>query len=214
MRILILGCSRIGVGLAQRLIIAGHSVTVIEPTAAGLARLPASFSGQKLQGEVLDRQILHEAEIEHQDALAAVTPSDDLNVVAARLARLVFRVPRVVARIYSPQAAVVYQRLGIQTVCTTSWGINRIAELLSYAELEPVLSLGSNVDVLDLRLPPLLAGRPVSALTRPGEIQVAAISRSGRTFLPNAETRFEAGDLLHLVVLTAATDHLVALLHH
>jgi trk system potassium uptake protein len=117
-----------------------------------------------------------------------------------------------VARLYSPGAAEIYQRLGIQTVCTTSWGIARIAELLSYSELEPVMRFGSDVDVLEVRLPPLLAGRPVSALARPGEIQVAAISRAGKTFLPQPETRFAADDLLHLVVMNGAIDHLVALL--
>lgn len=214
MRVMILGCSRIGVGLAQRLGSAGHAVTVVEPAAAAMARLPAGFGGRRLVGDVLDRHVLHEAEIERQDALAAVTSSDDVNVVAARLARLVFHVPRVVARLYSPAAAAIYQRLGVQTVCTTTWGISRIAELLSYSELEPVASLGHGVDLLDVRLPALLAGRPVSALARPGEIQVVAISRAGRTFLPQPETAFEAGDLLHMVVLAGAADHLAALLGH
>jgi trk system potassium uptake protein TrkA len=93
-----------------------------------------------------------------------------------------------------------------------TWGISRIAELLSYSELEPVASLGSDVDILDVAVPPLLVGRPVDVITVPGEIQVAAISRGGRTFLPQPATRLEPGDLLHLVVLAAATDHLVALL--
>lgn len=214
MRVVILGCSRIGAGLAQRLASGGHAVTVVEPVAAALARLPAGFGGRRLVGDVLDRRVLLEAEIERQDALAAVTSSDDVNLVAARLARLVFRVPRVVARLYSPAAAALYQRLGVQTVCTTSWGISRIAELLSYSELEPVASLGDGVDLLDVPLPPLLAGRPVSALARPGEIQVAAISRAGRTFLPQPETSFEAGDMLHLVVLAGAAEHLAALFRH
>jgi trk system potassium uptake protein len=213
MRILILGCGRIGSGLAQRLSLAGASVTVIEPSATALARLSLTFVGRTLHGDVLDRQLLRSAEIERQDALAAVMPSDDTNIVAARLARHVFKVPRVVARLYSPTAAVIYQRLGIQTVCTTTWGINRMVELLSYSELEPVASLGDHIDVMEMRLPPLLVGRPVSALARPGEILVAAISRGGTTFLPQAETRFEADDLLHLVVHATATERLGALLH-
>jgi trk system potassium uptake protein TrkA len=212
MRILILGCGRLGGGLARRLDLAGHQVTVVEPAAAALARLPAGFSGRKLHGEVLDRRILDEVEVERQDALAAVTPIDDVNIVAARLARLVFHVPRVVARLYNPRAAAIYQRLGIQTVCTTSWGINRIAELLSYSELEPVASLGGDVEVLEMRLPPLLAGRPVSDLARPGEVLVAAISRAGTTFLPQPGTRFVADDLLHLVVVHEAAERLAALL--
>jgi trk system potassium uptake protein TrkA len=211
MRIVILGCSRIGAGLAQRLSLGGHEVTVVEPAAAALAHLPTGFKGRTIHGDVLDRRVLLEAEIERQDALAAVTPSDDVNVIAARLARLVFHVPRVVARLYSPRAAEVYQRLGIQTVCTTSWGISRIAELLSYAELEPLMSLGGEVEVVAMVVPLPLVGRPVSALARPGEIQVAAISRGGSTFLPYAETHFEDGDLLHLVVLAAAAEGLAAL---
>jgi trk system potassium uptake protein TrkA len=210
MRVIILGCGRIGAGLARRLATAGHAVTVVDPSAAALARLPASFRGQTHVGEVLDRRVLHAAGIERQDALAAVTPSDDVNVVAARLARLVFRVPRVVARIYHPRAAEVYQHLGIQTVCTTTWGISRIAELLSYSELDPVVSLGSGVDLVEVAVPPPLAGHPVNMLASPGEIQVAAISRGGQTFLPQAETRLEVGDRLHLVVLASAAEELSA----
>lgn len=212
MRVLILGCSRVGAGLAQRLGHAGHSVTIVEPSAAALARLPDGFSGRKILGEVLDRRVLIEAGVERQDALAAVTPSDETNIVAARLARLIFHVPRVVARIYNPRTADIYQRLGIQTVCTTSWGIERIAELLSYSELEPIASLGG-VELLRAAVPPLLVGRPVRELDRPGQLQIAAITRGGAAFLPHPETCFEEGDLLYLLVNAAATDHLTALLY-
>lgn len=212
MRTLILGCGRIGAGLAQRLGLAGHEVTVVDPAPGALALLPGSFRGRRLVGDALDRRVLEQAEVAHQDALAAVTASDNVNIVAARLARLQFRVPRVVARVYNPLAGEIYHRLGIQTVTTSAWGINRIAELLSYSELEPVASLGSEVDILDLRAPPLLVGRPISSISRPGEIQVAAISRGARTFLPQPGTLIEDDDLLHLVVLASATDHLVGLL--
>ncbi|MEI6180305.1 MAG: TrkA family potassium uptake protein [Chloroflexales bacterium] len=212
MRALILGCGRIGGGLAQRLALAGHTVMLVDPDPATFANLSPSFSGRKMVGDVLDRAVLVAAGIEQSDGLAAVTTRDDVNIVVARLARLVFHVPRVIARVYSPQSAEVYRRLGIQTVTTTTWGINRIAELLSYANLEPVASLGSDVDLMDVGVPALLVGRPVSALTRPGEIHVAAISRGGKTFLPHAGTLLEADDLLHLVVLATAADHLAALL--
>lgn len=212
MRVIILGCGRIGAGLAQRLARSGHAVTVVDPAPASLARLPAAFRGRLVAGDVLDRRVLEEAAIEGQDALAAVTPSDDVNVVVARLARLVFHVPRVVARVYSPRAAEVYQRLGIQTVCTSTWGISRIAELLSYSELAPVASLGGGVDLVEALAPPLLAGRPLGAITRPGEIEVVAISRGGKTFLPLPGARLEAGDTLHLVVVASAAEHLAAML--
>lgn len=212
MRTLILGCGRIGSGLAQRLAVAGHTVTVVDSDPAALKSLAASFSGRTMLGDVLDRRVLVDAAIEQSDGLAAVTPRDDVNIVVARLARLAFHVPRVIARVYNPRAAEIYQRLGIQTVTPTVWGINRIAELLSYAELEPVASLGTDVDVIDVGVPALLVGRPVSALTRPGELHVAAISRGGKTFLPHAATILEADDLLHLVVLATAADHVAAIL--
>lgn len=214
MRIIILGCSRIGCGLAQQLSLGGHDVTVVEPVASVMAHLPASFKGHQVLGDVLDRDVLREAGVERQDALAAVMPSDDVNIVAARLARLVFRVPRVVARLYSPRAAAAYQRLGIQTVCTTTWGISRFAELLSYTELEPLMHLGGDVEMLAMALPQPLVGRPVSALARPGAIQVAAISRGGKTFLPYPETRFEEGDLLHVVAHAGALEPFAALPRH
>lgn len=214
MHVIILGCGRIGAGLAQRLDLAGHNVTIIDPNEATLARLPSGFGGRTIHSAVLNRQVLLAAGIERQDALAAVTPSDDVNIVAVRLARMIFHVPRVVARIYNPRTAEIYQRLGIQTVCTSTWGVNRIAELLSYSELEPVASLGHGVDILELTVPALLIGRPVSALARIGELQVIAIGRGGRTFLPQPETRFETGDLVHLVVVAGAAERLTALLHH
>lgn len=213
MRTLILGCGRIGGGLAQRLSLSGHQVTVVDPDPAALGALPPGFGGLTVVGDVLDRRVLGEAGVERCDGLAAVTARDEVNIVVARLARLVFHVPRVVARVYNPRAAEIYQRLGIRTVTTTTWGINRIAELLSYAELEPVASLGSEVDVVDVGVPALLVGHPVSALNRPGEIQVVAVSRAGRTFLPHPGTILEPDDLLHLVVLAMAADQLAALLH-
>jgi len=212
MRVIILGCGRVGSGLVQHLSLHGHDIIAVDSDPTGLARLSPNFRGRMIVGDVLDRQVLLEAQIERSDALVAVTTSDDVNIVVARLARQVFRVPRVVARVYDPPKAEIYHRLGIQTVTTTAWTINRINELLSYSELDPVASLGDEVEIVAATAPTLLVGRPVSALTTPGEVQVVAISRRGRTFLPQTGTMIEAGDLLHLAVIAAATGRLAALL--
>jgi len=151
--------------------------------------------------------------IEHTDGLAAVTGSDDTNVVLARLARQVFQVPRVVARLHDPRHAAVYRQLEIQTITPLTWGIQRLSELLSYTRLNTTLSLGSGeVDIVEVELPPLLAGRTVNELTLLGEIHVAALSREGRTFLPTLGTVFREGDLVHLVVLGSSAARLTALL--
>ena len=213
MQSIIIGCGRVGAGLAQSLCQRRQSVTVVDQEATAFERLGTRFTGQTIIGAGLDREVLLQAGIEHADGLAAVTGSDDTNVVLARLARHVFRVPRVVARLHDPRHAEVYQRLGIQAITPLTWGIQRLTELLCYTHLNTTLSLGSGeVDLVEAELPPLLAGRTVNELTLRGVILVAAISREGRTFLPTLGTVFREGDLVHLVVLATSAARLTALL--
>jgi trk system potassium uptake protein TrkA len=213
MNSIIIGCGRMGVGVAQSLCQHHQSVTVIDPEATAFERLGTGFTGHTILGSGLDREVLLQAGIERADGLAAVTGSDDTNVVLARLARQVFRVPRVVARLHDPRHAAVYRQLGIQTIIPLTWGIQRLSELLCYTSLNTTLSLGSGeVDLMEVELPYLLAGRTVNELTLLGEIHVAAISREGRTFLPTLGTVFQAGDLVHLVVLGSSAVRLTALL--
>jgi trk system potassium uptake protein TrkA len=212
MRVIIIGCGRLGGGLAQALALRGHTVAVVDRDPATFERLGPTFAGRTVAGHAFDRDTLVQAGIERTDALAAATASDDVNAVAARAARLFFRVPRVVARLYDPRKAEIYRRLGVQTIATTTWGINRIVELLSYSDLDAVVSLGANVDIVDVDVPHNLAGWPVSSLHAPGEIQVVAISRGGVTFLPTPESRFQIGDLVHLALLATSAGRLQALL--
>jgi len=213
MRIIIIGCGRMGAGLAQTLNLNGHSVTVVDKDPVAFERLGPAFKGQTVVGVGFDRDVLLQAGIERADGLAAVTASDEANVVAARLASQVFHVPRVVARLYDTRQAEIYRRLGLQTIAPVTWGIHQIADLLCYSPLDTVLSLGSGeVDVVKTEIPPLLVGRTVNELTVPGEVQVVAISRGGTTFLPTRGTVFQNGDLVHLVVLAASADRLRALL--
>ena len=213
MKSIIVGCGRVGAGLAQSLGQRGHVVIVVDQEAAAFERLGTHFTGQTVLGAGLDRDVLLQAGIERVDGLAAVTGSDDTNVVLARLARQAFRVPRVVARLHDPRQAEVYHQLGIQTITPLTWGIQRLSELLCYTHISTTLSLGSGeVDLVEVELPYLLAGRTVNELTLLGEIHVAAISREGRTFLPTLGTVFREGDLVHVVVQGSSAARLTALL--
>ncbi len=213
MKSIIIGCGRVGAGLAQSLCQRSQSVTVVDQEAAAFERLGPGFTGQTIVGTGFDRDVLLHAGIERADGLAAVTGRDETNVVLARLARQMFRVPRVIARLHDPRHAEVYRRLGIQTITPLTWGIQRLAELLCYAQLNTTLSLGSGeVDIVEVELPYLLVGRTVNELTLVGEIHVAAISREGHTFLPTLSTVLREGDLLHLVVLAASAARLTTLL--
>lgn len=212
MNFIIVGCGRMGSGLAQTLCHRGHQVTVIDRDSAALEGLGPSFKGHKVVGVGFDRGVLEQADIRRADGLAAVTNSDETNIVAARVARSIFRVPRVVARIYDPRKAEVYRRLGLETISTTIWGVNRIAELLTYTALNVVQSLGEEVDLVEAEVPPTLSGRTVGDLSIPGEVQVITIDRAGKTFLPTARTTLEAGDRMQLAVFTPSADRLKAAL--
>jgi trk system potassium uptake protein TrkA len=213
MKIIIIGCGRMGAGLAQTLDQRGHQVVVVDIDPNAFERLAPSLSDRSIAGIGFDRAVLLKAGVERADGLAAVTASDEANVVIARVARQVFHVPRVVARVYDPRKAEIYQRLGLQTISTTTWGINRIAELLCYSELDTVFSLGNGqVELAEVEVPPLLAGRTVSELTMPGQALVVSISRAGKTFLATTETVFEAGDRAHLAVMAGALNRLHAML--
>jgi trk system potassium uptake protein TrkA len=212
MNLLIIGCGRTGAGLAQTLTLRSHAVTVIDRDQTAFERLGPHFKGKTVTGSGIDREVLHQAGIEHADGLAAVSGADEINVVVARVASQVFRVPRVVARLYDPRKAEIYVRLGVQTVAPVTWGLHRMAELLSFSELHPTVSLGSGeVDLVEMPLPPRLAGRTVRDLTIPGEVHVAALTRGGKTFLPTLGTVLQPGDQVHLVVLAASADRLNAL---
>jgi trk system potassium uptake protein TrkA len=129
------------------------------------------------------------------------------------MAMQVFRVPRVVARLYDPLKADVYRHLGVQTVTPVTWAVHRMADLLCYSHLDTVISLGSGeVDIVETEIPPLLVGRTVPELRVPGEIRVVAITREGRTFLPTDGTLFCKGDRLHIALLGASSDRLRTLL--
>lgn len=213
MRIIIIGCGRMGSGLARTLALQGHAVTVVDRDPTAFERLGPAFKGQTVVGVGFDRDVLIKAGIERADGLAAVTESDEANVVAARLASQVFRVPRVVARLYDPRKAEIYRRLGLQTIAPVSWGINRMAEMLSYAPLTTTHSLGAGgVDLVDVEAPPLLVGRMVKELFMTGEIHVVAISRGGQTFLPTLGTVFHEGDVIHLAVSAGSLGRLKAIL--
>lgn len=201
-----------GAGLAQTLSLRGHAVTVIDKDAAAFGRLGRAFTGQTVVGVGFDRAVLLQAGIERADGLASVTDSDEANFVVARLARAQFRVPRVVARVVEPRKAEIYRRLGLQTISTTTWGVNRIANLLSYAELNTLVDLGSDVELVEVEAGPGLVGRTVYNMTIPGEAHVVAVNRGGQTFLPTSGATFQAGDLLYCAVLTASADRFKALL--
>jgi trk system potassium uptake protein len=213
MRVIIMGCGRVGEQLAQLMSEEGHDVAVIDYDGTALARLGPDFKGRRIKGIGFDRDVLLHAGIEETDGFAAMSSSDNANVVAARIARTIFHVPRVVARLFEPERAEVYKRLGLVTISSTTWGAERTRELLTHAELDAVRSFGAGeVQLLEIEIPERLVGHSVRDLSVPGEVTVIAITRDGKALLPLLGTTFRAGDVVHLAVLSDAMARVERLL--
>jgi trk system potassium uptake protein TrkA len=188
-------------------------VTIVDSDTKSFERLPATRSIQSIVGIGFDRDVLLQAGIERADGLAALTTSDEANVVIARIARQIYRVPQVVARVYEPRKAEIYRRLGLQTISPVALGANRLAELLTLSQLDARATLGSGeVEIVEVDAPPLLVGRAVSELTLPGEVSVVAIQRANKAFLPTSGSLIEKEDRLDLALLTASSNRVKTLL--
>ncbi len=212
MKFVVVGCGRAGFGLVKLLVAQGRQVTAIDREPDALATVAHLAGVHTVCGVAIDRDTLIEAGIRQADGLAAVTGQDEANVVVARLARQIFHVPRVVARVFDPRKADIYRRLGVLTISPLAWGVERMAEALLSVHVSPLLSLGSgDMHLVQVKVTPALVGRTLHTLAVPGELQVTAIQRGGCTFLPGAEALFAAGDVLYLTVTSGALSRLEAL---
>jgi trk system potassium uptake protein len=209
MKIIVMGCGRVGSQVSLVLSTHGHDVTVIDHDNNAENRLGTNFKGRLLRGLGFDQKVLLEAGIEHCDAFAAVSSSDNANIVAARTARNIFRVPRVVARLYDPRRAEIYQRLGLMTISTTTWGAERIFELLTHTDLDVLYTFGrGEVSIVSHEITPFLVGRTTRDVSILGEINLIAITRNDSAFIPSSGTTFKEGDIVHLAVLSSAMQRL------
>ena len=213
MKFVIVGCGRVGARLGSDLSRAGHDVAVIDRDPIAFQRLSASYRGQTIEGVGFDRDVLIRAGIERADGFASVTNGDNTNIVSARVARYVFRVPMVVTRIYDPRRAEIYRRLGIQTISPTDWGASRIGEILLHPRLATQMTMGNGeVSLVQVVVGEHLAGHQVDELAIPGQICIAALVRDGRASLPTPGTRFRLGDMLYISVDTLVVPRLEEML--
>jgi len=213
MKIIIVGCGKLGSGLAQNLIRKGHTVTIIDSNPESFELLGKDFKGKTIVGIGFDKEVLEKAQIRVSDAIVACSKSDEANALIGRISRNIYKVPHVISRLYDPRKAEIYHTLGIQTISTTTWGIHRVTEMLSYNQLDSVLTIGdSNVELVRIETPDLLIGKTVNELTVIGEIQVVAISRKNKTFLPTIGTALQKYDVIYLSVLSTSAKRLKYLL--
>jgi len=201
----IMGCGRVGSTLAKSLSKRGHDVAVIDSEPASFRRLGSSFEGMTVTGLGFDRDTLRSARIDEAYAFAAVSSGDNSNILAARVARETFGVEHVVARIYDPGRAEVYQRLGIPTVATVRWTSDQMLQRLLPQGAVPALTDPSGrVVIAEVPLARSWVGRRISEVEALTGTRIAYVTRLGEGLVPGADTVYQDGDLVH--VASATTD--------
>lgn len=213
MHVIVVGCGRVGSELALSLDRAGHSVAVIDKDANAFRKLPESWNGRAVVGFGFDRDHLAQAGIGECQALAAVTSGDNSNILSARIARETFQIPQVVARIYDPRRAVIYQRLGIPTVATVRWTTEQAMRRLfpEQSAIEWTDATGA-ISLVERDIPGAWAGKKLVELEEAAACRVVAVTRSGTARLPGPDLVGQEGDVLHLAVDKADVDRMEAAL--
>jgi trk system potassium uptake protein len=199
--IVIMGCGRVGSSLARSLEKRGHTVAVIDLVPDAFRRLGPDFSGKTVRGVGFDREVLLEAGITDADGFAAVSSGDNSNILSARVVRETFGVENVVARIYDPGRAEVYERLGIPTVATVRWTSDQILRRLLPAGSEPQWRDPSGaVRLLEIHVDRSWVGRTIKQIEAATAARVPFLCRLGVGIVPNPNSIFQDGDLVYAAV--------------
>ena len=205
--VVVVGCGRVGSELAGTLEKDGHTVAVVDKNSSAFRRLSRGFGGRTVLGFGFDRDHLLEAGIDRAGALAAVTNGDNSNILTARIARENFGIERVVARIYDPRRAAIYQRLGIPTVATVTWATDQVLRrLLPEEERSDWVDPSGKVSVVTRELPLAWAGKKLSGLNEPGKFWLTALTRLGAARIVATDAVGQEGDVLTFMAATDALD--------
>jgi trk system potassium uptake protein TrkA len=205
--VVVVGCGRVGSGLARAVEAAGHTAAVIDRRPEAFRWLADDFGGEQIVGVGFDRDTLAEAGIERADAVAAVTSGDNSNILVARIARETYGIDKVVARIYDPRRAAIYERLGIATIATVQWATERVLRrILPTAQSIEWIDPSAKVVLVERLAPTSLAGTKVGAVEESDAVRVVALQRLGVSQLPSPRLIVQEGDVLFLAVAGDRVD--------
>lgn len=202
MHIVVIGCGRVGTGLAVRLVDHGYSVAIVDKSERAFRRLPETWPGQRVVGSGFNRDCLEAAGTKGAFGFAAVTSGDNSNILSARIAREHYGVANVVARIYDPRRAELYHRLGIPTVPTVAWTIDRVIQRLAPEfETSEWSDESGQLVLVDRVLPPSWAGRLLDPINVKGKARLVSLTRAGTPRLDTNGLVGQEGDIVHVAVL-------------
>lgn len=209
MHIVIMGCGRVGSTLAHILEDKGHSVAIIDQSPEAFRRLRGGFKGRRITGFGFDRDVLVDAGIERASAYVAVSSGDNSNIISARVARETFGVENVVARIYDPRRAEVYQRLGIPTVATVRWTADQmLRRLLPEGPAPQWRDPTGEIVLAEVQMDPKWVGAKVSALEDAASTRVAFLNRMGEAIVADGDTVIQDGDVVHVMAVAAEMERI------
>jgi trk system potassium uptake protein TrkA len=206
MYVIIVGCGRVGAELAKLLSNEGHDVVVIDKNSAAFNRLGGTFNGLTLLGSGFDPDLLKEAGIGKANAFCALTNGDNTNLVSAQVAKKIFAVPKVIARVYDPERARIYQSLGLDIISGTILLAAMLRDKIIESRFSSYLIETKDVGVIQLEVKDALLDKTVKDINLAGEFQVVAIKQMEGTIIPTPETVLKKNDVIMAIVKTASLD--------
>ncbi len=206
MYVIIVGCGRVGSELATLLQSEGHNVVVIDKNSKSLQRLGSTFNGIAVTGNGYDVELLKEAGIEKADAFCAVTNGDNTNIMSAQVAKKIFKVPKVIARVYDPKRADIYKRLGLDVISGTVLFAAMIRDKVIESRFSSYLIETGELGVIEIDIDKSLAGKRVQDINIPDEFLVTTVVKKKSVIIPRPETMVDVGDVLMAVVKTSSLN--------
>jgi len=200
MHTIIVGCGRVGSELAKLLASEGHDVVVIDKNAASFERLGAAFNGLTMAGNGFDLNLLKQAGIGKADAFCAVTDGDNTNLISAQVAKKIFKVPKVIARVYDPQRAHIYAALGLDIISGTILFAAMLRDKIIESRFSSYLIETKELGVIEIDANDALVGKLIKEVNIPEELLVVAIRRLDGVIIPNPQTILKPKDILMAVV--------------
>jgi trk system potassium uptake protein TrkA len=199
MKVMVVGCGRLGSQLVARLAKQEHEIVVVDSSPTAFANLPANFACRTVEGEAMDQDVLRRAGIANMDAVVVATNSDSLNMVIGHIAQTFYNVPRVVVRNYSPTCRALFEDFNLQVVSSAAWGAQRMEEMIYHSDLRTVFSAGNGeVEIYEITVPENCAGRKLSELVNCPECVVVSVTRVGRAAIPPKDMVLLEADVIHV----------------
>ncbi len=206
MYIIIVGCGRVGAELAKLLSNEGHNVVVIDKSRESFDRLGNTFNGLTMAGNGFDLELLKQVGIEKADAFCTVTNGDNTNLISAQVAKKIFKVPKVIARVYDPQRAHIYAALGLDIISGTTLFASMLRDKIIESHFSSYLIESKDLGVFEIEVKDDLIGKTPAAINIPQEFMIVAIRRLSGVIIPEADTIFKAKDVLMAVIKVISLD--------